>query len=880
VVRKALFILLSISLTCAARPPQLPAPQTTDDAGDFYVLPGGAQVKLLRARDEIGVRYNNDRQINLLRGPLDLRAVQALPTVHHAYPVLVEPKSRTRMIPTDEILVRLSPGTKLPKLAGIADAGPVALGVRRLRLLKPKHTDPLAVARTLAAQPGVVWAVPNFVRELRLCFTPDDPLFDQQQALQNTGQNGAVSNADVDACGAWDVSTGSNGIVIAIIDDGVDTNHTDLAFAPGGYNFAAGTSDPNPTNSNGHGTGCAGVAAGIINNNRLIAGIAGGCRVLPINIVDTNGVFTTDENIGTAIAYAADHADVLSDSWGGGAPSPFIDDAINYAVTAGRGGKGCPVFFATGNFASTWNQGGSRYRINLSGFGGDLYLAFFYRNGGDSNGEETVRIDNVCLLDTNGYTHLTGTMPDEDFEGAVPGWWVYGDGLWSLSTSNTFTGTGGALSAASPPLTNSQRAWLFTPLLHLTGQETLAFSYSTSISTNSNFYLLLYDSSLAFIAGADLSNGVPNVDSTIFYPASQSNTIAVGAATDCDFRSDYSEYDGKLDFVAPSNGGWNDITTLDPSGAVGWTSTDFKSNFGGTSSATPLAAGTAALMLSVNPGLTAGEVREILRATCDKIGGVTYVGGTNLFYGSGRLNARRAVEQSRVDLAVSQQVAVTCTALTYSVTVSNLGPARASSVTLTDALPAGVTFISATGACSTDATGHVACDLGSLASNGVATVQIVSTASVGTMTNLVGVAGDAVDANPADNSSVAVTDVFADTDCDGLPDAWELAFFGNLNQTGSDDPDGDGFTNLQEYLAGSDPTNSASSLAIIDATGNFTFTFRSVAGKSYVVQRCDDLRIGGWVDFTNLTAAGSLTPMTDAEAASLTQRFYRVRLAP
>jgi hypothetical protein len=148
------------------------------------------------------------------------------------------------------------------------------------------------------------------------------------------------------------------------------------------------------------------------------------------------------------------------------------------------------------------------------------------------------------------------------------------------------------------------------------------------------------------------------------------------------------------------------------------------------------------------------------------------------------------------------------------------------------------------------------------------------------MTNLVGVAGDAVDANPADNSSVAVTDVFADTDCDGLPDAWELAFFGNLNQTGSDDPDGDGFTNLQEYLAGSDPTNSASSLAIIDATGNFTFTFRSVAGKSYVVQRCDDLRIGGWVDFTNLTAAGSLTPMTDAEAASLTQRFYRVRLAP
>ena len=51
--------------------------------------------------------------------------------------------------------------------------------------------------------------------------------------------------------------------------------------------------------------------------------------------------------------------------------------------------------------------------------------------------------------------------------------------------------------------------------------------------------------------------------------------------------------------------------------------------FGGTSAATPLAAGIAALMLSVNPTLTEAEIRNIMHDTCEKIGGVTYIAGTH-----------------------------------------------------------------------------------------------------------------------------------------------------------------------------------------------------------------------------------------------------------
>jgi subtilisin-like proprotein convertase family protein len=143
---------------------------------------------------------------------------------------------------------------------------------------------------------------------------------------------------------------------------------------------------------------------------------------------------------------------------------------------------------------------------------------------------------------------------------------------------------------------------------------------------------------------------------SIGYPASMAETIAVGASTNQDRRSPYSNYGPGIDFVAPSSGGTMRIETTDIQGGDGYnknpgTAGDYceaedSSGFGGTSAATPLAAGVAALMLSVNPSLTAAEVRTILRETAVKIdlgNGQYDANGWSQQYGYGRIDAAKAV---------------------------------------------------------------------------------------------------------------------------------------------------------------------------------------------------------------------------------------------
>lgn len=703
---------------------RLGRPDKTIDAGDHYLLEDGTMVRLLRIEDEVAIGKRPaqagadpalneqaiERAVESARlesriaiertgvGGVDLlqtvnkmdnsvrQALERTPGVEFAYQVLMDPTSGSRMIPTSEVLVRLQDGVVIDSVAAeIAaagfrvkrTAGAARLNVHVLEMLEPGSVDPLGAARELFAIPGIKWAEPNFLREIAKNFTPDDPLFGNQQSHHNTGQNGGLSDADVDAPEAWDITRGSASIVIAIIDDGVDTAHPDLRIYQNdgeygggkesngidddgngliddyqGWDFGSGgigDKNPNPAGTNGHGTGCAGVAAAVHNNTR-VAGIAGGCTILPIKITDDSGSFASDVAIGDAISYAAEHADVLSNSWGGGSTSAFINLAIDDAVEYGREGKGCPVFFASGNSASTWYGGGGRFRLSTSGLSGSLRFGFFYYRGPSSSGENAVRIDNVCLIDSDGHTHNITALPTQDFEGSFPptDWQLYvGGGAasnWYRSSVNTLTGTGGTYSARSPSLSNAQYAWLFTPAVTISGNETLAFAASISMPSDSSFYVDVYDATLSTYYGSyGPWNGVPYVNTNTSYPANYANSIAVGSATDRDRRSDYSQYGSDLDFLAPSNGGWNDIATLDPVGAAGWTPTDHKMNFGGTSSACPLAAGVGALMLSVNPNLTAAQVRTVLRGTADQVGGVTYTAGRNNYYGYGRINANAAL---------------------------------------------------------------------------------------------------------------------------------------------------------------------------------------------------------------------------------------------
>ena len=132
---------------------------------------------------------------------------------------------------------------------------------------------------------------------------------------------------------------------------------------------------------------------------------------------------------------------------------------------------------------------------------------------------------------------------------------------------------------------------------------------------------------------------------------SSPKVIAVAATTDQDRRAWYSDYGRAISVAAPSSGGRNGIWTTDVRGRQGYNPRgDWTGDFGGTSAACPLVAGIAALTLSVNPRLSAAEVRAILEATADKVdprGGRYDARGWSPSYGWGRVNAARAVREAR-----------------------------------------------------------------------------------------------------------------------------------------------------------------------------------------------------------------------------------------
>lgn len=150
--------------------------------------------------------------------------------------------------------------------------------------------------------------------------------------------------------------------------------------------------------------------------------------------------------------------------------------------------------------------------------------------------------------------------------------------------------------------------------------------------------------------------------------ASDENVMAIAASTNPNSegqeeRAPYSDKGKELLVCAPSNGGSKAILTSDRLGSSGYnprvsqtpdTAGNYTDRFGGTSSATPLVAGIAALMLSVNPSLTMEKVRDILRRTAEKIGDQSTYNEDEItglthseLYGYGRVNTLAAVESAQ-----------------------------------------------------------------------------------------------------------------------------------------------------------------------------------------------------------------------------------------
>ncbi|NUQ63494.1 MAG: S8 family serine peptidase [Pirellulales bacterium] len=277
------------------------------------------------------------------------------------------------------ILVRVRPETfadRAPaQIAGLDFGDPVAgmPGLRRVRISQPADVE--TALRAYRADPAVVSAFPDY--RIQATSLPNDPRFFRQWALDNRDPSVGTNDADIDAVEAWNTTTGSDSVVIAVIDTGVDYRHRDLAgniwTNPGeiagngldddgngyvddvhGYDFLNGDGDP--MDDDGHGTHVAGTIAAVGNNGRGVAGINWNASIMALKFLGADGSGYASDAI-EAIRYATENgAHVINASWG----SRTHDPAMKSAIDAFPG----PFVAAAGNYG--WN-------VNEKGYAGSFY---------------------------------------------------------------------------------------------------------------------------------------------------------------------------------------------------------------------------------------------------------------------------------------------------------------------------------------------------------------------------------------------------------------------------------------------------------------------------------------------------------------------------
>ena len=142
--------------------------------------------------------------------------------------------------------------------------------------------------------------------------------------------------------------------------------------------------------------------------------------------------------------------------------------------------------------------------------------------------------------------------------------------------------------------------------------------------------------------------------------------------------------------------------------------------------------------------------------------------------------------------------------------------------------------------------------------------------------------------DPVDNWITNTVSVAADSVGDGIPNWWRALYFGGDGTTTNSlscatcDPDHDGFDNLQEYLAGTNPRDPSSALRISSAAKqgtNMVFSFTTATNRFYALEYSTNLTSGVWTSFPGfIIGNGAVQQVSDAGGAASSQRFYRLRL--
>lgn len=222
------------------------------------------------------------------------------------------------------------------------------------KITLPQGVDAHSVAALYAADPRIEYAQPNYIYRT-MATAPNDPDYGKLWGLKNTGQtiaspvyatnNPGTAGFDMNAEAAWDLHTDCRGVVVAVIDTGINYTHEDLAanmwdgsgagFPNHGYDFVDNDDDPIASDGESHGTHVAGTIAAVGNNGTGSTGVCWQAEIMSVRVLGAGGSGSTAD-IAEGVDFAvAQGAKVINMSLGGGSFDQTFSDAIADARTAG-----------------------------------------------------------------------------------------------------------------------------------------------------------------------------------------------------------------------------------------------------------------------------------------------------------------------------------------------------------------------------------------------------------------------------------------------------------------------------------------------------------------------------------------------------------------
>ena len=519
----------------------------------------------------------------------------------------------------------------------------------------PPSADVQAAAAGLSHRPGVVYAEPNFI--FRTSSKPNDPRYGEQWALSN------ADDEDIDAPAAWNITTGSSDVVVAIVDSGVDYAHPDLApniwrnagetldgkdndhngFIDDirGWDFVGNDNDP--MDRNGHGTHVASIVGARGNNGAGISGVNWKVSLMPVRAGDASGNLTNADVV-DAFAYAcSNNARVINGSFGGPNGSQAVRDAI----------LACPealFVFAAGNGGNDGvgddNDGAPAYPCS---FTADNILCV----------AATGRDGQLTAFSNYGATAVDLAAPGDETLGASYQRVVFGDGfesglekwapgrnsglLWSRTSERATTGSYSATDSAGGNYRNNSNTWLRTAdAISLAGGTGCQLDYALEIETESGLDGMGVEVKAGSGAWEWISGWSGTSDGAFFTASEDLQDYDGVAAFRLRFRflSDESvTYDGvHLD----------DVQVRCRTGSH--SANDFV-KYRGTSMATPHVAGVAALVLAAHPHLHTESVRQAVLDGVDPLP----AGSTGKVASDGRLNALGALSAVETTMPIAQR---------------------------------------------------------------------------------------------------------------------------------------------------------------------------------------------------------------------------------